>query len=225
MRNRIARLRETAEANFRNFDGIVYGGGRYRNAVQGVNSGVMGAEVLDPNDRTWTITVVNAATVVKTSVMIFGAIKDLTDATKDGSVTITVAESSHLRVKTELLTAPVRILGLKYTVTNASQFNYPLSLYDETSTGAETKRLWQPLNYRSAQNQLTTQIDAPTFELLVSASTYITFTLGASETVTFSFTLVEKGIQKNILRGAPGVAASTQMAPTGLPQIDLKRGL
>jgi hypothetical protein len=225
MKNRIARLRADAEANFRNFEGITYGA-RYRNAVapQGV-AGMARAEVLDPNDRTWTVQVVNAATTAVSDVRIFGAAKDLTDANKDSDITITVAESSHLQVKTELLTTPVRILGLKYSVTTAAQFSNALTLVDETSNGAKTQRVWQPLNFRSAQNNLTTQIDAPTFEMLLSATSYIEFDIAASETVTFTFTIVEKGLQKNILRGAPAIAASTTMAPTGLPQIDLRRGL
>jgi hypothetical protein len=85
--------------------------------------------------------------------------------------------------------------------------------------------MFQPLNFRSAQNTLTTQIDIPTFEMLVGATSYITFTINASETATFTFTIVEKAVSKNLLRNVGQVAASTQMAPTGLPQIDLKRGL
>jgi hypothetical protein len=218
--NRIARLTRLAEANFRNFDGVTYGRG-YRNAV---NGGGMGNEVLDPNDRTWTISCANSDTAAH-SVMIFGAAKDLTDATLDARVTITVTESSHLILKSGLFGGPVRILGLKYTVTTAAQFSNALTLIDETSTGALNQRKWQPLNYRSAQNTLTTQIDAPTFEMLVSSTSYITFTLNASETVTFTFTIVEKALDRNLLRNTPQVATSTQMAPTGLPQIDLKRGL
>lgn len=218
--NRINALRSRAEANFRNFDGVVYGNKGYRNAV----GGGMGAESLDPNDRTWTITVANSDTAAHTA-MIFGAQKDLTDATKDARITITVTESSHLQVKTGLLSVPVRILGLKYTVTTAAQFSNALTLVDETSNGALNQRKWQPLNYRSAQNTLTTQVDAPTFEMLLSSTSYITFTVNASETVTFTFTIVEKAMDRNILRNVSQVAASTQMAPTGLPQIDLKRGL
>lgn len=220
--NRIARLRNQAEHNFRNFEGITYGRNSH-NAVAG--AGVRNAEVLDPNDRTWTVNVANANTVSTGSIRIFGAAIDLTDANLPAGITITVSESSHLQLKTELLTTPVRILGLKYTVTTAAQFNNTLSLVDATSNGANNTRVWQPLNYRSAQNQITTQIDAPNFELLLSATTYIQFALAASETVTFTFTIVEKGLTKNILRQAPVVAASTQMAPTGLPQIDMKRGL
>ena len=218
--SRISRLTRQAEANFRNFEGVTYNRGGYRNA-----NGMGGnAEVLDPNDRTWTISCANSDTASH-SVMIFGSAKDLTDATLDARVTITVTESSHLILKSGLFGGPVRILGLKYTVTTAAQFSNALTLIDETSTGALNQRKWQPLNYRSAQNQLTTQIDAPTFEMLVSSTSYITFTLNASETVTFTFTIVEKALDRNLLRNTPVVAASTQMAPTGLPQIDLKRGL
>lgn len=223
MRNRIARLRSEAEANFRNFEGITYGG-RYRNAA-GNGGGMSRAEALDPNDRTWTVQVVNANTTETSSIRIFGAAKDLTDSNLPDGITVSVSESSHLQLKTELLTTPVRILGLKYSVTTAAQFSYTLKLIDETSNGAKTERRFQPLNFRSAQNQLTTQIDIPTFEMLLSATSYIELTLAASETVTFTFTVVEKGLTKNVLRGQPVVAASTQMAPTGLPQIDLKRGM
>ena len=222
--NRISRLRNQAESKFRNFEGVTYGRGGYNNAVAGAGP-ARNAEVLDPNDRTWTITVASTNTVSTGTIRIFGAAKDLTDANLPAGITITVSESSHLQLKTELLTTPVRILGLKYTVTTAAQFNNTLSLVDQSSNGATNTRVWQPLNYRSAQNQITTQIDAPNFEMLISATAYIEFALAASETVTFTFTLVEKGLMKNVLRQSPIVAASNQMAPTGLPQIDMRRGL
>ena len=114
---------------------------------------------------------------------------------------------------------------MKMTVVSATQFSNVLSLYDKKSTGAEEKRLFQPLNYRSAQNQLQTQIDAPSFELLVNPSVYISFTINASETVTFTFTIVEKALFHNTLRNSPVVAVSNRPAPTGLPQIDMPRGV
>jgi hypothetical protein len=111
------------------------------------------------------------------------------------------------------------------TVTSATQFSNVLSLYDRKSTGAEEKRLFQPLNYRSAQNQITTQIDAPSFELLLTASTRVEFTINKSEVVTFTFTIVQKAQIHNVLRNAPVAANSNTPAPTGLPQIDMPRGL
>jgi len=221
-RDRIAGLQREAEAKFRNFEGINYPR-PYRNAAGGVSPAA--TEVLDPNDRTWTVTVVNAASVAKTAI-VFGAVKDLTDvANTAASVTVTVSESTHLQVKTELLTQPVRILGMRMTVTTAAQFSNVLSLYDTKSTGAEEKRLFQPLNYRSNQQYIATQIDAMSFELLLTPTVYIQFTINGSETVTFTFTIVEKAQLHNVLRNSPVVATSNRPAPTGLVQVDMPRGV
>ena len=222
--NRIARLQNEAEAKFRNFEGVQYQRGRYRSAAGG--AAIQSNEILDPNDRTWTITVTNGSSTVSATAIVFGANYNLTDTLNTAAgVTVTVAESTHLQVKTELLSQPVRILGMKMTVVSATQFSNVLSLYDRKSTGAEEKRLFQPLNYRSAQNQLDTQIDAPSFELLVTPSTRFEFTINKSEVVTFTFTITEKAQLHNVLRNAPVLAVSNQPAPTGLPQMDMPRGL
>jgi hypothetical protein len=223
--NRIANLARQGAANYRNFEGIKYPS-RYRRADGAAAPAAANSEILDPNDRTWTVTVTNGSSTVSALAIVFGSNYDLTDTLNTAAgVTVTVSESSHLQVKTELLSQPVRILGMKMTVTSATQFNNVLSLYDRKSTGAEEKRLFQPLNYRSAQNQITTQIDAPSFEFLLSASTRFEFTINKSEVVTFTFTIVQKAQIHNTLRNAPVVANSNTPAPTGLPQIDMPRGL
>lgn len=214
-----------AESNFRNFEGVQYPRGGYRRADGGAPA-LASNEILDPNDRTWTVTVTNGSSTVSALAIVFGSIKDLTDvANTAAGVTVTVAESTHLQLKTEVLMQPVRILGLKMTVVSATQFSNVIALYDQKSTGAEERRLFQPLNYRSAQNQLTTQIDAPSFELLLTASTFMQFTINKSETVTFTFTIAEKAQFHNTLRNSPVVAVSNRPAPTGLPQMDMPRGL
>jgi hypothetical protein len=220
--DRISSMQRQGERNFRNWDGISYPR-QYRHADGGVAPAA--TEVLDPNDRTWTITVANGASTAKTA-MIFGANKDLTDATNTtNSITVTVSESSHLQVKTGLLSAPVRILGMRYTVTTAAQFSNVLSLIDERTTGAKDIRLFQPLNYRSNQQYIATQIDAMSFELLLKPTVYIQFTLNGSETVTFTFTIAEKAELHNVLRNSPVVAQSNVPAPTGLVQVDMPRGV
>ena len=181
--NRINRLQRSAENNFNSFVG--YDPSRnYMNAVGG------GAESLDPNDRTLTVSVVNATASAVSDVVIFGAVKDLTDANLNANITITVSESSHLKVKTELLQNPFRILGVKYSVTTTAQFSNTLTLTEETSTGGLISRIWQPLNYRSAQNNLLIPINAPAFELLVTANTYIKFDIQGRETVNFTFGII-----------------------------------
>jgi hypothetical protein len=222
--NRIAQMQREAAARFRNFDGIP-GQRRFRGA-DGAAAGAAVQEALDTNDRTWTITVTNGSSTVGVTAILFGSNYDLTDSKNTAAgVTVTVAESSHLQVKTELLSQPVRILGLKMTAVSATQFSNGLKLYDVNSTGAEYSTPWQPLNYRSAQNQISTQIDAPSFELLVKPSTRIEFTINKSETVTFIFTIVAKGSLANILKNSAVVNSTSTPAPTGLPQIDMPRGL
>jgi len=204
-KNRIGNYRAVAEKSFNNMEEF---------------NGFAQARVLDPNDRTLTITVANSNTGTTATARIFGATKDLTDANLPAGITVTVAESSHLQVKTELLTNPFRIAGLKYTVTTASQFSNPLFLYEESSTGGLIRRIWQPLNYRSAMNQLTTQIDAPTFELLVGAKTYIELVMRASESVTFTFSMSEKAQMQNVLQAESVVERSPIPAPTGVATFD-----
>lgn len=216
-KNRVSQYTAGASGDFNQFVGM--------NPEDNYMGAAGNAQVLNPNDRTLTVTVVNASVSAITNVMIFGTVKDLTDANKNAAVTITVAESSHLQVKTELLQNPFRILGLKYVVTTVAQFNNSLTLVEEKSTGSLHSVKWQPLNFRSAQNQITTQIDCASFEFLVTSNTYFTFTIAASETVTFTFTLVERFDAKAELRDGRTRQVSRTMAPTGLPQLDLQRGL
>ena len=206
----LKKLQREQEGNFHNFSGDEFMG-----------YAPISGEELDPNDRTMTITIVNANTASAKTARLFGSVKDLTDANKDADITITVAESSHLEVKTELLQNLFRIKGMKYSVTNATQFSNTLSIYEEASTGGLQKRVFQPLNYRSAQNNLVTQIDAPDWELLVNAKTYIDVSVNASESITFTLTLSEKSEMKNVLKGRGVKTASHRAAPTGLPQIDM----
>ena len=211
--DRIKGYEREAEDNFSNY---VSGG------VADEWTNFNGVEELDPNDKTLTVKVVNASTSAAATATIFGSVFDLTDANLSSNITITVSESSHLKVKTELLLNPFRIVGLKYVVTTVAQLSNVLSLFEEKSTGGLIKRLWQPLNFRSAQNEITTQIDAPSFELLVTANTYIQLSLAASETVTFTFSLGERADLKNVLRGRSVRTVAREAAPTGLPQIDMK---
>jgi hypothetical protein len=223
--NRIRSLQNEAEGKFRNFEGIQYPR-RYHQATGTATAAAAPQEELDPNDRTWTVVVTNNSSANAATAMVFGAIKDLTDtANTAAGVTVTVGESSHLQLKTELLGQPVRILGLKMTCVSATQFSNILTIYDMKSTGANESRIWQPLNYRSAQNNLTTQIDAPSFQLLLKPSTYFTFTINKSEVVTFIFTIVQKANFGNVLRNAPVVSQSSVPAPTGLVQVDMPRGV
>ena len=117
----LKKLQREQEAQFHNFSGDEFMG-----------YAPVSGEELDPNDRTMTVTIANANTSTAKTARIFGAVKDLTDANLDADLTITVAESSHLEVKTELLQNPFRIKGLKYSVANATQFSNTISIFEES---------------------------------------------------------------------------------------------
>jgi len=189
--------------------------------VAPVASNVAYASTLDPNDRTLTFNIINSDTATAAVVTLFGSARDLTDALLPAGLTVNVLESSHQQVKTELLTNPFRIYGLKMTATNVNQFSNTWSIFRSNSTGFQQRKMFQPINYRSAQNNLTTQVDATGFELVVDLDTYVQFTVNASENVTIIFNLSERTNTTNLLTGNAIREVATSTAPTGLPQIDL----
>lgn len=210
MESYLEKLEASANRNFHNFSGDEFMG-----------YSPVSSNELDPNDRTLTITITNANVGAAKSARIFGASLDLTDANLDPDITISVSESSHVQVKTELLQDPFRIAGLKYNVTTIAQLSNTFSIGTSSSTGALSTKVWQPLNYRSAQNQIQTQIDAPAFMLLVDAKTFIDITLQPSEVVTLTLTLSERAELQNVLKGQNVATRTYRPVPTGLPQIDL----
>jgi len=202
---RINAIEADASRNYHNFSGDV--------EMYGYTGGNM--EELDANDRTLTIKISNANTITAKVARVFGASKDLNDALLDPDITILVDESSHTSVKAELLQNPFRIGGLKYVVSDALQLNNSFSIIESTSTGSETRKKWQPINYRSAMNQITTQIDAPSFDLLVSANTYIEVLINPSSSVTMTVTLSQKAAMRNVLQNRQVATTSFRPAPTG----------
>ena len=179
------------------------------------------ASTLDPNDRTLTFNIVNSDTASAATVTLFGSSRDLTDALMPASLTVSVLESSHGQVKAELLTNSFRIYGLKMTAASVNQFSNTWSIYRANSTGSMQRKMFQPINYRYAQNNLTTQVDATGFELVVDLTTYIQFSVNASENITIIFSLNERVNSANMLTGSSVREVATSTAPTGLPQIDL----
>lgn len=204
-----------AERRFSQFGGRQYGSS-FNNAG--------GFTPLDPNDRTLTIQVQNTNTSTAQTARVFGSTFDLTDATLNAAVLITVAESSHLRVKTELLASPFRIVGMRYLVTTVGQLSNAFSIINTRSTGGSDTRVIQPNNWRSAQNQVTTQVDMLDFTLLVDKNTYISFTVNASETVTLVVSISEKVDIEEVLKQRNVLKETNVPPPTGLPQLDMYSG-
>ena len=208
-RDRVGRFEQNAQRQFSN-----YGGQRFMNAG--------GNQELDPNGRTLTITVQNTNTATSKTAYIFGSMYDLTDANQDAAIAITVQEaSSYLALKTDLLSAPIRIYGARYTVTTAAQLSNPWSIIRQSSAGEYDSRYVHPLTYRSALQNLTTQVDMLSFALLVHSEIRLSLTLNASESVTFIFYVKEKVGVANALKGQSVVSSTNEVVPTGVSYVDM----
>lgn len=147
-------------------------------------------KIFSLNDETLRIKVVNKSAFPIKDVMLFGAEKDFIDANLNKNITISVSESSHIKIKTGLLQSPIHISGLKYEVTTFEQFNNILYFISEAGSRMVTEPLY-PLKYRSSRDLLDTQIDIPLFEYLATANTYMKFDIRGNETVIFTFGIIK----------------------------------
>ncbi|QKX07589.1 hypothetical protein HN014_10690 [Aquimarina sp. TRL1] len=171
---------------------------------------------IDANDRTLTITVVNTTDEAKTAI-IFGANQDLPQP--DG-VTVEVQESSHKEVKEESKSNPFKIVGLKYSVSDALQFDNVLKIINKTASGTITTRVWQPRNSSSPQNFDPKMVDSGGFSMNVSGQSSIQFLINAGATAVFTFTVRARTNISNLLEGRHVAELSRTPRTTGLPQLD-----
>lgn len=211
-RNYLSRYRN--EALSRISDGA--GADQYNNLVGN------GAMELSPNNRTITLTIVNAATTDKT-VVLFDC-SDPTDAAKDANITITAGQgSTHVKMKWAILSGrSFMIMGMKMTATAAAQFANDLSVVRKVQLGGKSvTEYYTPNNDVSAQNNITTQVDAPAFKMLVDSESYISYTQKGSYTVTFTFTVKDILAPSNALNNLPTREVSNVAWNSGLPQITM----
>jgi len=196
------------------------GGGRGHDSYANDNLGS-----IDESDRTLTVNISNDGTSTNPveTARVFGAFTNVA-GTQPTGVTVTILETSHEQVRAESQVNPFLILGLKYIVTNVAQFSNNCTVFSQTSAGMTLNKTFQPFSWRSAQNQIATQIDAPSYAFAVDGRTEWRVPINADEDVTFIFSLKTRGDITNILRGRGVVDMAKGVAPTGLPQMDIPRG-
>lgn len=174
---------------------------------------------IDPNDRTLTVVVKNTSADAAEAI-IFGGNEN---AAQPAGVTVDVEESSHNEVKEESKANPFKISGMKYSVSNALQFDNVLKLTKRTATGSNTIRVYQPRNATSPQNFTQQLIDDDNFELNVTGQDSLRVTINPDTTAVFTFTIKARANIGNLLKGYNVAELSRVPRTTGLPQIDLIR--
>ena len=178
---------------------------------------------LNPLDRTLTVTVVSAAAGTET-VNLFNSFADPTDANVPAGITITVQEApggSHPFLKQEIISNIITLKGDRFSVTTVPQLSNIWTLLSQDSTGQNISYPWQPASRRSAQNQITTQIDAADFIMDLNGYNSLQFDILAAESVTFTFYVKKKTQLKNVSKGRNIVAATNLLPPSGRMEVDL----
>ncbi len=174
---------------------------------------------IDPNDRTLTIVVKNTAQEDKEAI-IFAANQRPTQAQ---GIEVNVQESSHAEVQEESQSNPFKIAGMKMSVSDALQFDNVIRIVSRTSTGKETRSVYQPRSATSPQNNDKTLIDDDNFEMDVTGRDSMRFMVKAGTTVVFTMTIKARANMSNLLAGQNVAEMSTTPRTTGLPQLDLIR--
>jgi hypothetical protein len=225
-KNRISKFELEAESLVNSYAGNEYlgnqnyaGGGDY---IGSNFAGEDGLNTIDEADRTFTVRIANAHVSEKKDAILFGAFEFPT-LTQTADVTVTVDESSHDQLREESKSNPMFIKGLKYVVSSEAQFNNNISLERGTPTGAKLVKSFQPLQYRSAMNQINTQIDAPAFAFEVDGRSKWTIPVEAASSLTLIMTVKTRGDISQVLKGKGVVGIGRGNVPTGDPRIDLAR--
>lgn len=174
---------------------------------------------IDPNDRTLTVVVKNASGASAEAVIFGGN----AEKAQPAGVTVEIEESSHKEVREESKSNPFKIAGLKYSVSNALQFDNVLRIDRRTASGSKTTRVYQPRNATSPQNFTQTLIDDDNFEMDVTGQDSLNVVVEDGVTAVFTFTIKARANLGNLLKGSNVAELSRAPRTTGLPQLDLIR--
>ena len=174
---------------------------------------------IDPNDRTLTVVVKNTSGAAAEAVIFGGN----AEKAQPAGVTVEIEESSHKEVREESKSNPFKIAGMKYSVSNALQFDNVLRIDRRTASGSKTTRVYQPRNATSPQNFNQTLIDDDNFEMDVTGQDSLNVVVQDGVTSVFTFTIKARANLGNLLKGTNVAELSRAPRTTGLPQLDLVR--
>ena len=174
---------------------------------------------IDSNDRTLTVTASNTSGSIQKVVVFAGNRRPVQAA----GVTVSVEESSHAEVQEESKASPFLIKGMKYSVSNALQFDNVLRIIRRSAAGSSTERVYQPRNATSPQNFTQNLIDDDNFSMEVTGQDALEFDIEDGASLVFTFTIKARANIGNLLKGKNVAELSNMPRTTGLPQIDLRR--
>lgn len=167
---------------------------------------------IQDGERIYTIVITNTnSSGGAINAIVFGADLYSGSTQPNAGVTVTIQESSHSQVRAESQRSPFWVNGLRYiTTTNSQMTSQVPSITRSTSAGKVETVPFRPLSYRTAYNQITTQIDAPNFKFAVDGSTYWTVPVIANETVTIIMQIGGRYDASKVIDGQSPVKVANQ---------------
>lgn len=204
--------------------------GAYNTAVAGAQPAPMQVSRLSPQESTLVLVITNSAAAA-TTVTLFNVNNNAPGATSGGlnptfvdGVTVTVPQSSYGTILISLLTKVYKIGGLKYSCQVKNQLSNRFVSAWTSEFGTFGGGVYTPKYLGTNMQNIAAEIDDPTFELDVNATTYIQLDVngvtkagGTGETVELVFTVASIIDPLRTLNGQPAIAINAVGMPSGVP--------
>jgi hypothetical protein len=197
---------------------------RFRNATgNGFNNAAGSLSLINSNARALTIRITLISSTAAGTAEVFGynIYPDETTNTAN-NVTVTITQSSHLRVKRMSENQPFRVKGLKMSVTTAAQFSNPMRIFRSTPLGHNEDLMWNPNDYTDPDNQQTLLIYDRDFQCPIDAYTYWQLAVDAGETIILTTYLDNQVDPSNVLDNKSVIKVSDKPLPTGKSPVVLQ---
>ena len=180
-----------------------------------------GANVFTPiNDSDKTLTVVITNTLTSggdVTAIVFGAYTYSGETQPNAGVTVTIEESSHTQVRSQSISQPFWVNGLRYLVSDTSLLSNTVFIVYNNPSGDDTTKKFRPLSYKTASQLTTTQVDAPNYTFGVDGSAQMQIAVGPGEQVIMTLNIGGRYDASQLVDGkSPVMVANQAPLATGL---------
>lgn len=214
--------------NFNNAEGLVVKDsfigarnfvGETSNAEGGMG-GDMYSHISDGN-KFYTIVASNTNTASTVTAVAFGANQYSGSEQPNAGAVVTVSQSSHAEARAASQNSPFWVNGLRYITTTLSQLNSQvLTIQKRDSNGMINSMPFNPLVFKTANQNQSLQIDAPGFKFGIDGNTSIQIPLVASESITLILQVGGRFDAAKAVQGGSALEVASQKELTsGLVQV------
>lgn len=218
----------------RSFQFSNFAQGQYNNAVNGAATGVATVSRLSQAEATLVLVITNSAAAASV-VTLFNVNGLAPSATNSGltptfadGITVTCPTSSYGAVLISLLSKVYKIGGLKYSCAVKAQLSNRFITGWQSELGTFGGGTYTPRYLGNNMQNVTTEIDDPTFEMDINVTSYIQITVNGTtaspstgENIELVFTIAGQVDALRTLNGQPAMAINGVGQQSGIPAQNL----